>query len=523
MASTIFQDLQYIQQAEKIMDENLYATKGVDTSGMTLMEKANAILSPDNTNKQGYIRPSWYPDADTIMVNAPEILHEGYMYYPFALFIIREPYDTLDYSNYSFLTTSGGTMGVVFSDTINDDDYGFQKSTDSTYLKFYHKFDTTKDIVNPSDNNERVRWFIVYQRINGYNSLSLGSDNSPFIVIEELYVFSSPNFTTTQTSNANINIINCYELKYLCFKDTIKFNCSLNMSGSTELPINTRQLIQQIDIDTDMLSNISTTTSSNSNINSPYNQSYKLKAINIKDTIPEKSITVSGKGLYSGISPISYGNIIIPKQLVASESSSSQYLFNASNCETVSNLSNYLSGLNQLNGAFQYAIQLKSIEIPSGILSLINSFQYCCSLENVSLPAGLTSISGSFTSCFSLRKINLPSTLTTSITSNQLSWCTYIGLFNDFDINNCAFYYASQEEITKEEQWFKDLCVWLKDRTGVSANRMTLGQKNIAKMQKLYLTYNTQDKNDITWVDEGTADAITCLEYITNVKNWTIS
>ena len=92
MASTIYNDLKYIQEAEKVMDANLKATTGINTESFTLMEKANTILKKNNTTDYvvNYQRPEWYPNADDIINSAPKITYEDDTYYPYMLIFMRE-------------------------------------------------------------------------------------------------------------------------------------------------------------------------------------------------------------------------------------------------------------------------------------------------------------------------------------------------------------------------------------------------------------------------------------------------
>ena len=99
--------------------------------------------------------------------------------------------------------------------------------------------------------------------------------------------------------------------------------------------------------------------------------------------------------------------------------------------------------------------------------------------------------------------------------------CTYIELFNDFNITGVNF----TGQINKEFRWLRDLCIWLKDRTGEEAGTMIIGGNNINNASNIYLTFNPNDKRDITFdgVTAETEGAVSITDFITNQLNWTLS
>jgi hypothetical protein len=118
--------------------------------------------------------------------------------------------------------------------------------------------------------------------------------------------------------------------------------------------------------------------------------------------------------------------------------------------------------------------------------------------------------------------MNLPQSVVTAntTTNNITNSCRYVELYANFDM---AWNFSSNTNQFKSIQWLKDLCVWLKDNTGLTAKTLTLGTGNMANMNNLYLTYDSSDINNITWVDSSTPGAITATAYCTQVKNWTLS
>ena len=112
-----------------------------------------------------------------------------------------------------------------------------------------------------------------------------------------------------------------------------------------------------------------------------------------------------------------------------------------------------------------------------------------------------------------------------------LAHTEYIELFKDFNISNINFTsytpagidYSNTAYIIKHINWYKNLCIWLKDRTGEDANTMILGPKGLGIAQNIWLTFNPNDKRDITWVEAGTEGAINIVQFITEQLNWTLS
>lgn len=511
MASTIYNDLKYIQEAEKVMDANLKATTGINTESFTLMEKANTILKKNNTTDYvvNYQRPEWYPNADDIINSAPKITYEDDTYYPYMLIFMREYQEEIntDASNYFTADTGSYTLGIIFNDTFYNDNYGFSlmgKSSNGGASYIYHKFDTTKDIVNPNNDKERLRWAIIYYKkeTNGYSSHIYPSIKG--FMAEEIYYFTHIDDTYSGSYNQSCYVV--YGLQYIKLCESLNKNFVLNYNGYLYSGNST---LKQFDIDGFKDSCI---ISDGSPTGAMYYQFMNL-VVNISDNLPNDKYV---KWSYCGWRKDSILNL--KKQ----KTSSSSTILTNSKCEKIIGLDYFLSEKNSLStNSLSSCYYLKELEIPSNITSISNSCGMLYSLEKLILHEGLTTISASFDNTFSLKRVDLPSTLTSTLTTNLFQYCTYIGLWNDFDRSSWNF--TGSTYTVKESQWFKDLCVWLRDRTGLSANTIIVGSLNIAVMQRLWLTYDSEDKNNITWVEEGTDGAITCLEYITNVKNWTVS
>lgn len=512
MASTIYNDLKYIQEAEKVMDANLKATTGINTESFTLMEKANTILKKNNTTDYvvNYQRPEWYPNADDIINSAPKITYQDDTYYPYMLILMREYQEEIntDASNY-FINTVGYNLGIIFNDTFNNANYGFslmEYTSGKNYI--YHKFDTTKDIVNPNNDKERLRWAIIYYKKDSYGYKGYINNAIKGFIPEELYYFTHIDDTYSPADSQS-----CYAyngLQYIKLCKSLNKNFQLSYNSFSDLGNST---LKQFDVDGfkgncfiyDAMYNSST--------------NYQLNnlVVNISDNLPDDKYI---KWNYCSWRKDKILNL--NKQKPNANSTTVSNILARSICEKIIGLDYFLSEVSSLGtGVLESCFYLKELEIPSNIKTISNACNYLYSLEKLILHEGLTTITSSFNGVYSLKRVDLPSTLTSTLTTSLFSYCTYIGLWNNFDRSSWNF--SGNTYIVKENQWFRDLCVWLRDRTGLSANTIIVGSLNIAVMKRLWLTYDSEDKNNITWVDEGTDGAITCLAYITNVKNWTVS
>lgn len=218
--------------------------------------------------------------------------------------------------------------------------------------------------------------------------------------------------------------------------------------------------------------------------------------------------------------------------------------------------------LEVLEFSFNYCMSLKTILNSGKFTSKSPSWTYCHSLDSIEftddIPVSLNTmyinkltinkkdinfsqyylgslhtlelintetITGNlvYQSDYSLSYVKIPSTLKSWTGSSQqtLAYCTYIELFNNFDVSGINFTGARP----KYEKWLKDLCLWLKDRTGEEAGTMIIGATNIDNASNIYLTFNPNNKRDITFdgVTSETAGAISITEFITNQLNWTLS
>ena len=184
--------------------------------------------------------------------------------------------------------------------------------------------------------------------------------------------------------------------------------------------------------------------------------------------------------------------------------------------------------LTSINAPFFSAAQkngIKKMILPNTLISISQpQFMHAPRLEELILPNSLTTVPGTqfCEGSYNLKYIKFPSSIqnfTGSMSTNFLPYVEYIELYNDFNLNNFNF----TGLCVKLARWLKDLCLWLKDRTGEESNKLIIGAKNLQNAQNIWLTFNPADKRDITWVDAGTEGAINIVEFITTQLNWTLS
>ena len=170
-----------------------------------------------------------------------------------------------------------------------------------------------------------------------------------------------------------------------------------------------------------------------------------------------------------------------------------------------------------------YSTEKLIIEMSNADFNQINDLANLKHLELKDVVGFNCSNSSMFNSSTKLKFVKLPSTLK-SIKMNSVSFFPYVEyfeMFNDFDISGLHF----QGRTTKQAKWFKDLCVWLKDKTGDTANTMIIGTNNLTIANNIYLTFNPNNKRDITFdgVTAETEGAMSVVEFITENLNWTLS
>lgn len=496
-----------INEQTEMLRQNLTDITGEDCSKMSIGSCANVIASklPDSFEDEddgSYVRPEWYPDPKEILNTAPNIVVNGTTYYP-AYIMLMNNYESETAFHKAHSTSSSavnyyrGTGGdaVLCSDRCDNDIANASAETLEVGNMIMHAWDLSKDIEDPSGKADyRVRWVIVYVlsktnniviQPSAYKFIELitgecGIANSSFNIYTgnpyAEYIEFQENTYYPTIGNTSSVFKNLFKLK------EIKFNCNLKNID------NNSQAFK-------MCYNLSKITLPNSleTCGSELNQIYSLKTLIMPDKI--KNFTFSNAVSYLSWLPC------VKYLKVTSASNGGQDI------------------------AILNAFSLKKVILSEGISSMRTTsdsntpFYNCYNLEEIIFPTTIENIH-LFQVLPKIKYLKIPSSVT-KLTLTGLTGAIYIELFNDFDISGVSF--NPMYSVAKSLQWLKDLCIWLKDRTGETANTMVIGEENIKNAQRLWLTFNPNDKRDITWVDAGTEGAINIVEFITTQLNWTLS
>ena len=492
-----------INEQTNLLRKNLQEATGMDCSNKSIGGCANVVANYipelEEDDDGSYVRPSWYPNPKEILDNAPDITVDGNIYYPAYILLMdnSETQTPFYYSNNSsnidavnYYRGTGGSA-VLCSDKCDNNISNANETTLEVGTTIMHTWDLSKDIADPSgEANYKVRWAVIYTRYTSVTPSIFGTNAIEFISGNiQISNDSLSNPSTPKKANNT--------LKFFWIPENTTFLKSASYSLSYYMNL---QEIKLECLNTIYDANIG-------------NYCYNLQKITYAKTVGSVR-SVCGAGIYN------------LKTLIAPETITNQQY------PTMSNVASYAYKLKYINiptfnttitliSCFEHCSNLKTLILSNSIITIDSNFCTDCSnLETLILPANLQSISFSNFKPLKLKYLKIPSSVTTikNTSSAVLIYTTYIELYNDFDISGLYF----NQYINKEIQWLKDLCGWLKDRTGMTANKMILGRGNIDNAKKIYLTFNPNNKREITWVDEGTEGAINIVEYITNQLNWTL-
>lgn len=495
-----------LKQQTDLLRDNLTAASGIDCSKMNIGNCAQIIQQhiTEPVEQEGYVRPSWYPNIKEILASAPEVEKDGVVYYPCYIMLCNttENIQTF-YRNYSSSSVAinyydaTGCDAILFSDNCDNDVSKADAQTLEVGTIIQHKWDVDKDIVNDIDHSQKVRWLIGYGISSTYNGAlyNMRINNNQYcieLVFGPVKMFS--NFLSSPMFSGDDTIYNTV-LKYIDAGDIVgKTNPSAMCAGLIALE---EMGLPEIDL---------------TNSNKYYHNlryCYNLKKLTSK--YGEWSLPMGHSTLRD--SAITHANID------GSVTRYNDYCF--ADCHNLKSVS-IPAGVTTIGSYFCYNCEkLDALVIPDTVTNINgNLCSRCYNLTTLILPQNLETLGDYCLYRTPIARVDLPSSLKTLTTSaNAFTNTQYVGLWNDFNMSGTNFKGA----IVKSEQWFKDLCVWLMDRTGLTANSMIIGARNIAKAQTMWLTFNPDDKRDITWVDEGTEGAINIVQFITEQLNWTLS
>lgn len=494
-----------INEQTNILRENLTNATGVDCSKKSIGACADVVADyvPDLEKEEVYYdRPSWYPDIKAILNSAPEIEKDGVTYVPAWIVLLNNLYtETPFYYTHStsasavnYYRSTGGDA-VLCSDKCNNDINNANADSLEIGKTIIHTWDTSKDISDTSGEDlNKVRWAIIYQTVSS-NSVKVS-----------FYLAGWKDCIEVITGNINLSAMGIIgsnscrnnSIKYIELQKHTKWE-EINNNGTLSYFSALEEIIFDIESGLRIVSMILSSCNNIKHIKFPTPCTLVASLTRLPHLL----------------------SIDIPRGFTYTNSSA--FLVDCYNLEKIRIPSGLTSSFVGLGACYN----LKEIVFESGVnigyLSSTNAFASgCYSLERLEFAPDATNlnIGNGISSSYNLKYVKIPSSVENVITAaNAFGYTTYIELFNDFNISAVDF----TGQIPKELQWLRDLCVWLKDRTGDTANTMIIGSANLENAQNLWLTFNPDNKRDITWVDAGTEGAINIVEFITTQLNWTLS
>lgn len=536
MNASLSEQVESLKQQTDLLRESAGKLVGQDLTNYNIGNIASAIdgVTPEPEEEEGYVRPSWYPNVEEILNNAPVIVKDGVTYTPCvgALYLANEV-TTAFYKAGNTSTTTAvnyynctGCDAYIFGDVVQNNIANANETTLEVGTEISHKWNEALNISNPDPldkTGDAVRWVIWY-------SSNTTASVTPYIhenwSLVELFiknlVFNSDSFAPGST------VLQKCPIKYLKIFNSAKWASYMNSKSSGYGVFNKLPQIEEIIIDCDLAFKTSYNAQYGNQFGDLFNlkkiefnggvkgipqyyflsNCYKLSSIKFPqgmDSIPTSFL--SGSRIKSIVVPDTVKEI----RNHAFSANTEHIIFNSS-LEKIGVLS---SGLNNL----------KEIIIPDNVAQ-VEEISIGRSVKKFVIGSGLTSLSLNPSQYITLDYLKIPSNIVSiSDSYGALSMIKYVELYENFDISGMKFYQGSSSYLTlcKPLQWLKDLCGWLKDRTGETANTMVLGTANLANANQIFLTFDPNNKRNITWVDEGTEGAISITEFITNQLNWTLS
>ena len=536
MSATLSEQVESLKQQTDLLRASAGKLVGQDLTNYNIGNIASAIdgVTPEPEEADGYVRPSWYPNVEEILNNAPVIVKDGITYTPCvgALYLANEVTtafykagNTSDKTAVNYYNCTG-CDAYIFGDVVQNNIANANETTLEVGTEISHKWNEALNITNPDPldtTGDAVRWAIWY-------SSNTAASVTPYIhgnwSLVELFiknlVFGFFFFM------ANSKIVPRCPIKYLKIFNSAKWQSYMSSRASDAGVLSDLPQIEEIIMDCELAFQSSYNTQYGNQFSSLYNlkkiefnggvkgtpqyyflsNCYKLSSIKLPqgmNSIPHAFLTSS-----------QIKSIVVPDTVkeirdYAFSSNTEHIIFNSS-LEKIGNLSSNLSNL-------------KEIIIPDSVTQ-VGEIYIGRSVKKFVIGSGLTSLKLTPNSYIILDYLKIPSNIVSiSDSYGVLSMIKYVELYDNFDISGMKFYQGSSSYSTlcKPLQWLKDLCGWLKDRTGETANTMVLGTTNLANANQMFLTFDPNNKRNITWVDEGTEGAISITDFITNQLNWTLS
>ena len=84
MSATLSEQVESLKQQTDLLRASAGKLVGQDLTNYNIGNIANAIdgVTPEPEEEEGYVRPSWYPNVEEILNNAPVIVKDGKTYTP---------------------------------------------------------------------------------------------------------------------------------------------------------------------------------------------------------------------------------------------------------------------------------------------------------------------------------------------------------------------------------------------------------------------------------------------------------
>ena len=536
MSATLSEQVESLKQQTDLLRASAGKLVGQDLTNYNIGNIASAIdgVTPEPEEEEGYVRPSWYPNVEEILNNAPVIVKDGKTYTPCvgALYLANEVTTAFYKAGNTSTSTavnyynSTGCDAYIFGDAVQNNIANANETTLEVGTEISHKWNETFNISNPDPldtTGDAVRWAIWY-------SSNTAAAVTPYIhgnwSLVELFiknlVFHNESFSSMPSSSVKCPI------KYLKIFNSAKWTSFMNSKSSGSGVLGYLPLIEEIIMDCELAFNLSL----NSSIGYQFSNLTALKKIEFNGGIKgtpqyyflSDCYKLSSIKLPQGMNSIPHSflrnsqirNLVLPDTIKEigsyAFSDRTEHIIFSSSLEKIGSLSSSLSNL-------------KEIIIPDSVVQ-VEEISIGRSVKKFVIGSGLTSLKLSPSKYITLDYLKIPSNIVSISDSNgALSMIKYVELYENFDISGMKFYQgtSSYSTLCKTLQWLKDLCGWLKDRTGETANTMVLGTANLANANKIFLTFDPNNKRNITWVDEGTEGAISITDFITNQLNWTLS
>lgn len=538
MSATLSEQVESLKQQTDLLRASAGKLVGQDLTNYNIGNIASAIdgVTPEPEEAEGYVRPSWYPNVEEILNNAPVIVKDGKTYTPCvgALYLAngvttafykvgKTSSSTATAVNYYNCT---GCDAYIFGDVVQNNIANANETTLEVGTEISHKWNETFNISNPDPfdtTGDAVRWAIWYSSNTaaGVTPYIHGNWSLVELFIKNL-VFYGDSFATTS------KLIPKCPIKYLKIFNSAKWGTYMNSRTLEAGVLSYLPLIEEIIMDCELAFQ----QSYDAQYGHQFGNLHNLKKIEFNGGVkgtPQNGFLINCYKLSSikfpqGMNSIPSSflrnsqirNLVLPDTVKEIRN----YAFSANNEHIIFN-----SSLEKIGTLSSDLSNLKEIIIPDSVVQ-VEGITIGRSVKKFVIGLGLTSLKLSPSDYITLDYLKIPSNIVSiSDSYGVLSMIKYVELYENFDISGTKFYQGSSSYSTlcKPLQWLKDLCGWLKDRTGDTANTMVLGTANLANANQIFLTFDPNNKRNITWVDEGTEGAISITDFITNQLNWTLS